>query len=383
MKVLFLTNYPVPYRIDFFNELGKMCELTVLFEQGPDEVADREQMGITEDFQRFEGEFFHGPRIKLGCYYLNFDALSWVIKANKYDVVVFGIYSSPTQAMMITLMKLLRRAYVLSSDGGFIKNDRFGVKQIKSFLIRNATMYLASGESTKRYLDHYGADLERVRVYPFTSLKENDVTKEPANKERIAMLRKQYGIPEKQVILGVGQFIKRKGWDVLLKAAQTLHPCVGIYIIGGNETEEYRKLVRQYGLQTVHFLPFMEKEELSDYYALSDLFVLPTREDIWGLVINEAMAHGLPVITTKKCLAGLELVEDGINGFLIENEDAELLSDRINQILENDVLREQMKRNNQVKIQSYTIENMAKVTADILNGIICNKEKPHLLERDK
>ena len=369
MKVLFLTNYPVPYRIDFFNELGKLCDLTVLFEQHPDEVSDREHTGNTTTFQMFKGEFLHGPRIKLGCYYLNFDALSWVIKANQYDVVIFGIYSSPTQAMMITFMKLLRRIYVLNSDGGFIKDDRFVAKQIKRFLIRNATLYLASGESTKRYLEHYGAAPRRVRIYPFTSLKEKDVLEEPASNERIAMLRTQYGIPEKLVVLGVGQFIKRKGWDVLLKAAQILHPCVGIYIIGGNETEEYRQLVSQYGLQTVHFLPFMGKEELSDYYALSDLFVLPTREDIWGLVINEAMAHGLPVITTKSCLAGLELVEDGINGFLVENEDAESLSDRINQILKNDVLREQMKRNNRIKIQSYTIENMAAVTADMLNGI--------------
>ena len=366
MKILFLTNYPVPYRIDFFNELGKLCDLTVLFEQRPGEVSDREQIGITAAFQLFKGEFLHGPRIKLGCYYLNFDALSWVIKANQYDVVIFGIYSSPTQAMMITLMKLLRQIYVLNSDGGFIKDDRFVAKQIKHFLIRNATLYLASGESTKRYLEHYGADPERVRVYPFTSLKEKDVMKEPASKERIAMLRKQYGIPEKLVVLGVGQFIKRKGWDVLLEAAQALSSDTGVYIVGGNENEEYLQLINRYGLQSVHFLPFMGKEELSNYYTLSDLFVLPTREDIWGLVINEAMAHGLPVITTKSCLAGLELVEDGVNGYLVDRDDVTALADRMNTLLWNEGLRVQMSENNRKKIKAYTVEKMAAVTAEIL-----------------
>ena len=368
MKILFLTNYPVPYRIDFFNELGKLCDLTVLFEQRPGEVSDREQIGITAAFQLFKGEFLHGPRIKLGCYYLNFDALSWVIKANQYDVVIFGIYSSPTQAMMITLMKLLRQIYVLNSDGGFIKDDRFVAKQIKHFLLRNASFYLASGESTKRYLEHYGADPERVRVYPFTSLKEKDVMKEPASKERIAMLRKQYGIPEKLVVLGVGQFIKRKGWDVLLKAAQALSSDTGVYIVGGNENEEYLQLINRYGLQSVHFLPFMGKEELSNYYTLSDLFVLPTREDIWGLVINEAMAHGLPVITTKSCLAGLELVEDGVNGYLVDRDDVTALADRMNTLLWNEGLRVQMSENNRKKIKAYTVEKMAAVTAEILSA---------------
>ena len=50
----------------------------------------------------------------------------------------------------------------------------------------------------------------------------------------------------------------------------------------------------------------------------SDLFVLPTREDIWGLVINEAMSFGLPIITTRKCIAGTELITDGENGYLLE-----------------------------------------------------------------
>lgn len=367
MKVLFLTNYPVPYRVDFFNELGKLCDLTVLFEQRIDEIFDRDQTGVAETFQTFKGVFFHGPRIKLGSYYMNFSALAWAIRTSKYDVVIFGIYSSPTQAAMITILKLLHWPYVINSDGGFIKNDCFCAKWIKRFLIGHATLYLASGEGTKQYLEYYGADPNRVKIYPLTSLIEEDVTREPVSIQRKLALRKQYGIHEKQVIIGVGQFIERKGWDVLLKAAQALPMDIGIYIVGGNETEEYQKIIAHYGLQSVHFLPFMEKKTLSDYYSLSDLFVLPTREDIWGLVINEAMAHGLPVITTKRCLAGLELIENGINGFLVESEDEEMLAIRIKQILENDELREQMKKNNQNKIQAYTIEKMATITLGALN----------------
>lgn len=77
-------------------------------------------------------------------------------------------------------------------------------------------------------------------------------------------------------------------------------------------------------LTNVHFIDFMPKKELADYYRAADIFVLPTREDIWGLVINEAMAYGLPVVTTEKCVAGVEMVCEGHNGYIVpvENTDA-------------------------------------------------------------
>ena len=89
----------------------------------------------------------------------------------------------------------------------------------------------------------------------------------------------------------------------------------------------------------------------------ADLFCLPTREDIWGLVVNEAMAFGLPVVTTEQCVAGLELVENGINGYLVPIEDPDALSESLNKVLSSDM--EAMGRASLQKIQGYTIEKMA------------------------
>ena len=107
----------------------------------------------------------------------------------------------------------------------------------------------------------------------------------------------------------------------------------------------------------------MKKEKLVQYYKAADLFALPTREDIWGLVINEAMAYGLPVITTDKCVAGLELVEDGVNGYIIPTEDSEILADRIQKVLQKDTA--QMGARSLEKIRNYTIENMVKAHIQI------------------
>ena len=168
------------------------------------------------------------------------------------------------------------------------------------------------------------------------------------------------------MILAIGQMIHRKGFDVLLKAAKDLDPETGIYFVGGEAKEEYWKLREELGLKNVHFLGFQKKERLAQYYKAADVFVLPTREDIWGLVINEALAYGLPTITTDRCVAGLELIEDGINGYVVPVEDADALAEKIQAVLASDL--GQMGKAALEKVRPYTLENMARTHAEIFEG---------------
>ena len=171
---------------------------------------------------------------------------------------------------------------------------------------------------------------------------------------------------EKHMVLAIGQMIHRKGFDVLLHATKDLDPDTGIYFVGGEAKEEYITLTKELGLQSVHFLGFQKKDVLAKYYKASDVFVLPTREDIWGLVINEAMAYGLPTITTDRCVAGLELIEDGINGYVVPVEDAAALAEKIKAVLASDL--EAMGKAALEKVRPYTLENMAKTHAEIFES---------------
>ena len=177
----------------------------------------------------------------------------------------------------------------------------------------------------------------------------------------------------KKIAITVGQFIPRKGFDVLLKAWKDCPKDTALYIIGAKPTREYLKIKEELALNNVFFVGFKAKKELKKYYMAADLFVLPTREDIWGLVINEAMANGLPVITTERCVAGLELVENDVNGYIVPVEDYKVLAEKISYILENDVIRERMAQNSLNKIRNWTIENMAKRHWKILNSMAHEK----------
>ena len=184
---------------------------------------------------------------------------------------------------------------------------------------------------------------------------------------------------EDKIVISVGRFSYMngygKGYDVLLKSAQNMDSTTGWYIIGGKPTEEFAKMKKDMRLENVHFVEFLNKEELAQYYRASDVFVLMTVGDVWGLVINEAMAHGLPVITTNKCVAGLDLIENGKNGYIVNVGDDDTLSKKLEYIFAEPTLMENMGKESLKKISEYTIENMANIHINAIKKIEAEKEK--------
>lgn len=364
MRVLFLTNIPSPYRVDFFNELGKLCNLTVLFERK--DATNRQEQWLKNKIHTFNALFLKGKKVHSDSA-IDLGVIKYLDK-KRYDIIVVGGYATPTGMLAINYMKINRIPFILNADGGFInKNENFLKKHIKNHHISSAICWLSTGEETTKYFEYYGANIQNIFEYPFTSLYQKDILEDVVDIDKKKKTRVNLNINEEKVILTVGQFIHRKGFDVLLNACKKIHKDYGVYIVGGEPTEEYIKLKEEFNLTNVHFVGFKSKEELKEYYISSDLFVLPTREDIWGLVINEAMAYGLPVITTNRCIAGLEMVQDYENGFIVPVNNIDLLARRINEILEDEIMARKMSKRNLEKIQRYTIENMAEQHFDIFN----------------
>ena len=362
-RVLFLTNFPSPYRVHFFDELGKYLDVTVLYSDRVEDITHRN----IQWFEDGQGGF-HPVQLKqtakIRDEFLCLEVISWLNK--KFDSIVIGGYSSPTAILAMAYLRIRKIPFYMEVDGGLIRQDSKLKHFVKKSLVCMADRWLSTGYHTTRYLVHYGAKEEKVQCYPFSSLYEKDILDRVLSSEEKEALRKELGIEEKHMVLAIGQFIHRKGFDVLLKAAQNVSKDVGIYIVGGEATEEYLKLREELGVSNVHFLGFQKKERLSKFYKAADLFVLPTREDIWGLVINEALAYGLPTITTDRCVAGLELIEDGVNGYVVPVEDEKALAEKINAVLAADL--QQMGEASLRKIRPYTLENMAKTHAEIFEN---------------
>ena len=363
-KILFLTTYAAPYRVVFFDELAKNAEVTVLFSDRKENQTHRSQSWFVEGEGRFRGVQLEKRVYSRNGKHLCIDVLDWL--KQPWDEIVLCGYSCPTVMLSMLYLRLRRIPFWMEVDGGLIRQDSGLKLAFKKLLVGSASGWISSGKATTEYLVHYGARRDRVREYPFSSLHEQDILSAvPTAREKVE-IRRELGLEEGKMILSIGQFIHRKGFDVLLKAAAKLPSDVKIHIVGGEPTQEYLDMCRDLGLSNICFDGFMKKDTLIRYYQAADLFVLPTREDIWGLVINEAMAYGLSVITTDRCVAGLDLVEDGVNGYLVPVDDADALARRINDAFAGDLA--QMGRISLEKIRPYTIENMAKVHMEIFEA---------------
>ena len=392
-KVLFITCCPSPSRVEFFNTLGKNpdMDITVLFMESEEEQRHRSSKWFADNNYKY----FRGYIVKERVGFKKKQYFGYICKdiirflKEKYDEIIFCGYAYPT--FMYGMQYLIRHKipYSIEVDGGFVAREKIIKYKLKSFFISHANKWYSSGKNTNKYLIHYGAQKKNIIVYPFTSMNEQDFSrawnfndKNPHNViKRIVMNypvflnkrqelkrvgKEKLGVSQDSVVLTIGQFVHRKGFDLLLKAATGINKGIKIFIIGGAVTDEYNSLAQKYDLENVEFVNFQSKDDLKYYFWSADLFVLPTREDIWGLVINEAMAYGLPIITTNKCNSGLELVTKE-NGYIIPVNDVDALKKSINDCFNNRNMME-MGWNSLLKIQGYTIENMAAKHIRVWNG---------------
>lgn len=367
MKIMFSTNVPSPYRVDFFNQLGKYCDLTVCFER--ESASDRD-----EKWRGRAPESFKAVQLDLKPYKEDRsqgNALCEYVKKNDFDVVIFTNYVSPATMSAISYCRRHKKKYYIEYDGGFNKKDRFPISLLKKYLIGGAEGHFTTCEEHIKYLLSIGIPEQKIWKYPFTSVCDADIRRadELLSLDRVS-LREKLGMSENKIVLSIGQFIYRKGFDVLMQAASTLDKSIGIYIVGGMPTQEYLDMQTRLGLDNVHFVGFKTKDELGYYYAAADAFVLPTREDIWGLVINEAMSYGLPVVSTDRCIAALEMIRAGENGYIVPVGDSKALAKRINDILFADGQRESFFKNSREMAQKYTTEKMAERHVEIFNEIM-------------
>ena len=139
-KVLFATNVPSPYRVDFFNELGKYCELTVCFERKTASDRDVKWKGKSpENFQAVQLDLkpYKEDRSRGS-------ALKNYIKVHELDVIIFTNYVSPATMSAISWCKHHKRPFYIEYDGGFYKKDKFPLNILKKYLLCGAAGHLTT-----------------------------------------------------------------------------------------------------------------------------------------------------------------------------------------------------------------------------------------------
>lgn len=258
----------------------------------------------------------------------------------------------------------------LAEPGGL----KGGIKRaVLTALFKRISGFLAIGTNNANFYRSYGVPEEKIFWMPYAV--DNNFFMEHA--QRLAgqkrLLREREGIPpDLPVILFCGKFLEKKRPFDLLWALTLLdgYPKASLVFVGdGPLRAEMERLTTEHRLTNVYFLGFRNQTELPTYYAMADILVLPSSFEPWGLVLNEAMCFGLPVIASDQVGAAVDLVQEGINGFIYPVGDVKALADRLQRVLVNERARQEMGHQSRTIISRWGIEEDVEVLLKALHSV--------------
>lgn len=335
MKVAVITPQPTPYRDPFWNAVasqpGVQLDVFYCYSKTP------ERPWQCDWEMRFQPRFL--PSIAFlpgGNGYYN-RGLIRALKGGDYDAFILGGYNHFSTLAAAFLARRLGTPYFLMNEVYLAQPRSLWRKIVKGplvrWVVRGAAGCLPTGSLATRYLLHYGAREDRLCLVP--NVPDIDRLMGYAaslSTEYLEQERAKRGIQGK-AILFVGRLIPLKRVDVLLQAAALVsaQPYITVLLAGTGPLEPaLRRQAQQLGLaNAVRFLGFVQPAELPYWYCLSDVFVLPSEDETWGVVVLEALACGTPVVTTNMVGAAPDVISAPALGSIVPAGDAQSLGAEI------------------------------------------------------
>ncbi|MDY4641589.1 MAG: glycosyltransferase family 4 protein [Erysipelotrichaceae bacterium] len=358
MKVCSVSNYFSPYKIKLFHEIGKSVELTAVILPGDDGNRNSE-WSLPEN-------------VSFKTYVIDKDYSKLIRKlAKENDVLIDSMYSTKYGMLAVSAFKKEGKKVLMDADGGIPRDRGFIVNKAMSFFMNRHDYMISTGYSTDLYYKYYDVPESKLRHYRFSSLSEADMRNHREMAQHKEEYRRELNIGDNFVVINVGRPIKVKGFNILLDAYMKtgMTDKIDLYIVGGEPQDDIKKIVDDNKLVNVHFIGLLSTEELNKYYAASDMMVFTSRGDVWGLVVNEAMSFGLPVVTSDKNGAGIHFNSIDESVIMCELEDREAYAKAIVRLYNDRNFYNLQSKKTIETIQGYTIENGARDIINILNGL--------------
>jgi 1,2-diacylglycerol 3-alpha-glucosyltransferase len=288
---------------------------------------------------------------------------------------------------------------VLMSESTATDERRVWWKEsVKRRIVALCSSALVGGERHKEYLTDLG--MPREQIFLGYDAVDNDYFAQRAKEVRGPRfvtanpsaggsgIRRNYGLPE-NYFLASARFIPKKNLDALIREyakyrerseieGQRLEPWSLVLLGDGPLKADLQYLISELGLQNFVLLPgFKQYGELPVYYALANAFVHASSSEQWGLVVNEAMASGLPVIVSESCGCAPELVQEGINGFTFDPSDQTQLASRLLKMSALSLReREKMGRASHEIVQRFDAEEFGQGLENAANFGLSHARKP-------
>ncbi len=365
-RVLVVNNIPAPYFEPLFARLGKEPDwlLRVCYTSTWNENAGWAERALGE--VRYQTVILD-QRLPWLTRWLNSSISAAVsllaeLWRERPDYIISYGYTLLPQFVAIVWAIATATPIAIIGDANIHTDKARGLRRLlKRFwlrrVIRRAAALIAIGTANRRFWESYGA--RDGQLYEARYAVDNDYFGHAADGELADEWRDKLRLKARVVFLFVGRLVKRKNVDLIIQAMQQLpDEDLALLIVGdGDERAALETLAA--GDRRVIFAGSASPNELTRYYSLGDVLVLPARDEPWGLVVNEAMASGLAVIAHEHCGAAVDLVGPD-NGVKLMTFVVEELALALRQIALDDDLRRRMQERSKQKISGWSIENAAR-----------------------
>ncbi|MEA3232886.1 MAG: glycosyltransferase family 4 protein [Thermodesulfobacteriota bacterium] len=276
---------------------------------------------------------------------------------NKYDFINTH-FVVPTGPLGFLLSKLFHLKNILSIHGGDIydpskkssPHNSFYLRWIVSFLLNQSNQIVAQSSNTKQNANRYYKPKKKINIIP---LSYEPFNFNPASRADLGLKK------DKSYLISVGRIIKRKGLDFLISSLEFLNDDVELLIVGeGYEKVYLYELARKLQLiDRVHFLGEISEELKFQYLSNADIYVLSSLHEGFGIVLQEAMQVGLPIVSTNNG-GQVDIVKHRVNGLLVEACNAEALAKAIKELLMDKKLYRCISLNNVEALKEFNTNNI-------------------------
>jgi len=383
IKVLILHNYMAPYRFPLFGLISKNknIDLTVYF------MSRSAKNRKWKKLPKLNFKYKVLPKLEIS--YFGKDLLAYIINytfpflfvREKFDVVISAGWLDFASQAAFFLSKFTKTKFIIWSESTI--NEPSLIRTITlpfvKYLVRNSDACIAISTRSKEYLISLGAKVNKIFIGYSSVDNKLFYRLSRLNSNEIQRIKSSYNIKSKKVVLYVGQFIERKGIEYLISGFKKYineNPDTSLLLVGyGPSEDQLKKMSSDLVNKNIFFVNHVEIDLMPKIYGIADIFVLPSLEETWGLVVNEAMAAGLPVITTDKVGSSIDLVKNGINGFVVKSKSSMQIYLKLKRILSNPGKINSMGSNSSKLINNFSPENQASAFIKSIQSVVFNRWK--------
>jgi glycosyltransferase involved in cell wall biosynthesis len=302
----------------------------------------------------------------------------WLDDWDPQAVMITG-YFYPAMRAAARWTQQRGRVSVFMGDSQWVDRRRIVLREwAKGWWVRrHYDAAFVAGERTAAYLARMG--FPRERIWTGYDVVDNQAfaSGAAAARSRAEALRNLLGLPDRYFLF-VGRFAPEKNPLRLLEAYAryrhaTGHRAWGLVLVGSGPQESVLR-ARARELRDVMFTGFQQMDAVQVYYGLASCLILPSIREPWGLVVNEAMAAGLPVLVSHRCGCVPELVRPGLNGYVCDPFDIDGLTHFMTMMSSREVDLDKMGEASRRIVDTYTPETWAETLVDCIERTMAWKQ---------